>query len=287
MLFSFILISGGKPLAQCSDAGICILGKKHEELPGSFNNSISLSYVLGSSGRVIPGDDDIIYNSFKLTGEFQVFKASRIGFSIPFSYNTGDLGSVSGIGDLSVFWTYTIPVKHNHSLSFQLGGKFATGKVNVSDSFPQAYMPGLGTNDLLISAEYSTRIFNVAAGYQKSFGRSANYVTRLKRGDDIMLRAGYQEIFNKLGVKAEVLTLLRLQESSIQDPLGLTENFITIGGSNESQVNLIGEASYSVSKNFTLTGLAAIPLLRRDFNLDGLRRSFTVSAGVTYFFPLE
>jgi hypothetical protein len=273
--------------SQCSDAGICILGKKHESSMETHNSFLSLSYNLGSSGTSVDDNDNITYNSVKLGGELQVFRASRIGFGIPYSFNTGGLGSVSGVGDLSIYWTYNLPIKHNHSINFQLGAKLSTGKTNSVDSLPQSYMPGLGTNDLLISAGYMTKNFGVSVGYQKPFGRSNNDVTRLKRGDDLLFRAGYFQDFNKLSVKAEVLTILRLQESSIQDPLVLNESFVTIGGSNETQVNLLGEVSYAASDELVLTGNAALPLLSRDFNLDGLRRSFTFSAGVTYVFSLE
>lgn len=284
--FAFLSLTGGESFSQCSDAGICVLGKKHDSKTQNFNSQFSLSYVFGRSGKSTFDNDDVIYNSVKFGGEFEVFNALRFGFGLPYSFNSGELGSASGIGDLSLYWTYSIPIK-KYTLSFQLGGKLATGKVNTSDSLPQAYMPGLGTNDLLIGAGISARNFSFSAAYQKPFGRSANYITRLKRGDDFLFRAGYYEVFNKVKVRAEVLTILRIQESSVQDPIALNEYFTDIDGSNEPQVNLLGEVSYSVSKNVELTGLAAIPLLKRDYNIDGLRRSISLSAGVTYRFSFE
>jgi hypothetical protein len=286
-LFIIIIFSAGPVSAQCSDAGICIFGKKHEETNQKHNSQISLAYVFGRSGESVYDNDDIIYNTFKLGGEFEVFKTSRFGFSIPYSYNSGDFGSVSGIGDLSLYWSYSLPIRKNHLLNFQVGTKLATGKVNSSDSLPQRYMPGLGTNDLLLGVSYSTKNFTISAAYQKPFGRSSNDVTRLKRGDDFLFRAGYHEVFNKLQVKAEVLTILRLQESSILNPLTNTEDFIQVDGSNETQINLLGEVTYSVSDNFDLIGSAAIPLLKRDYNLDGLRRSITLSAGAAYKFSFD
>jgi hypothetical protein len=286
-LYLIVISLNGELLSQCSDAGICILGKKHGEINRNLNSMISLSYVFGSSGTSDIDKNNITYNSVKFGGEFQVFRASRIGFSIPYSYNSGSLGTASGIGDFSLYWTFSFPVKHEQSVSLQVGAKISAGKVNTTDSLPQSYMPGLGTNDLLFSAGYWTKYFSVSAGYQKTFGRSANDVTRLKRGDDLMFRAAYFQSFSKLRVKAEILTILRLQESSIQDPFGLTESFINVDGSNEPQVNLIGEVTYSVSPDFELTGTAALPLLKRDYNLDGLRRSFTISAGAAYLFSLE
>jgi hypothetical protein len=288
-IFSIFLIMSfaGGLYAQCSDAGICILGKKHESSMETHNSFLSLSYNLGGSGTSVKDGDKITYNSVKFGGEIQVFRAARIGFGIPYSFNNGSLGSASGIGDFTLYWTYNLPLTHTHSINFQLGAKLSTGKTNTVDSLPQSYMPGLGTNDLLISASYSAKYFGVSVGYQKPFGRSDNDVTRLKRGDDLLFRAGYFQEFNKLSVKAEVLTILRLQESSIQDPLVLNESFVTKDGSNETQVNLLGEVSYAASDELVLTGNAALPLLSRDYNLDGLRRSFTFSAGVTYVFSLE
>ena len=287
LLLFLISFFTGDLFSQCSDAGICILGKKHESSMEMHNSFLSLAYYLGSSGTSAFDGDNITYNSFKFGGEFQVFRAARIGFGIPYSFNTGVLGSASGIGDLSLYWTYNLPLTHTHSINFQLGAKLSTGKTNTVDSLPQSYMPGLGTNDLLVSAGYSTKNFGISVGYQKPFGRSNNDVTRLKRGDDLLFRVGYFQEFNKLSVKAEVLTILRMQESSIQDPLSLTESFITIDGSNETQVNLLGEVSYAVSDELVLTGNVALPLLKRDYNLDGLRRNFTFSAGVSYVFSLE
>jgi hypothetical protein len=285
-VIAYFSLTGRDVYSQCSDAGICVFGKKRDEGAKSFNSQFSLSYVFGRSGKSTDADDDIIYNSVKIAGEFEVFNQLRFGFNMPYSFNSGNLGSASGIGDLTLYGTYTIPV-NKHTLSFQLGGKLATGKINTNDSLPQAYMPGLGTNDLLIGVGYSTSNFSISAAYQKPFGRSANYITRLKRGDDFLFRAGYHEVFNKLKIKAEVLTILRIQQSSIQDPIAFNEYFTDIDGSNETQVNLLGEVTYSVSKNFELTGMAAVPLLKRDYNLDGLRRSISLSAGVTYMFSFE
>ncbi len=282
-----ILLSAGSASAQCSDAGICILGKEHRDSSQKFNSRISLAYVFGRSGESVYDNDDIIYNSFKLGGEFEVFKTSRFGFSIPYSYNSGDFGLVSGIGDLSLYWSYSLPIHKNHLLNFQVGAKVAAGKVNSNDSLPQRYMPGLGTNDLLLGVSYSTKNFTISVAYQKPFGRSSNDVTGLKRGDDFLFRAGYHEVFNKLRVLVDVITILRLQESSILNPLTNTEDYIQVDGSNETQINLLGEVTYSVSDNFDLIGSAAIPLLKRDYNLDGLRRSITLSGGAAYKFSFD
>jgi hypothetical protein len=148
-------------------------------------------------------------------------------------------------------------------------------------------MPGLGTNDLLLGAAYTYSNYYFGIGYQKPFGRSGNFVTRLKRGDDVLVRAGFFEQFKKLGVKAEILTIIKIQPNSVIDPVGTGENFVEIDGSNEPQVNLLATVTYRASKEIGLTGQAAIPFLKRDYNLDGLKRAFSIAGSVSYFFNLD
>lgn len=274
-------------LAQCSDAGVCIIGKHYSKEFTGPASIVSLGYVYGTSGKdadINGALNNLSFGSFKLETELDVFKSTRLAINIPFTFVTGPLGDNNGIGDLSAVVTKSFNIKKIHTLSFSIGGKFATGKVNSNDSLPQRYMPGLGTNDLFLGAAYTYANYYFGVAYQKPFGRSANYVTRLKRGDDVLVRAGFFEQFNKLGVKAEILTILRIQASSILDPASTGENFIEIDGSNETQVNLLVTVTYRASREIGLTGQAAIPFLKRNYNFDGLKRTLSLAGSVSYFF---
>ena len=206
---------------------------------------------------------------------------------MPYTFVTGPLGEVNGLGDLSITFTKNLTIQKEHMLSFSLGGKLATGKVNSDDSLPQRYMPSLGTNDLLIRANYTYTNYNAGIAYQKPFGRSANYVTRLKRGDGLLFRAGYTQKLGNLSVKAELLTILIIQPSSVLDPVGGGENFVEVDGSNEPQVNLLAVVNYLASKNIMLSGFGAIPFLQRDYNYDGLKRTLSLGASVSYLFNIK
>lgn len=277
----------GRIFAQCSDAGICIIGKHNvKEIPGN-TSSISLGYVYGSSGETpdIDGNlNDLSFGSFLLEADIDVTKNMRLGASIPYTFISGPLGENHGIGDLAITFSRSFRIKKIHGLTVTIGGKFATGNVNSDDSLPQRYMPGLGTNDLLIGAVYDYESYYFGIGYQKPFGRSGNYDTRLKRGDDILIRAGFFEQMNKLGIKAEILTILRIQPSSVLDQSAPTESFVEVEGSNEVQVNLMAAVTYRASKEIGLTGRAAIPFLKRDYNIDGLKRTISFSGSINYFF---
>lgn len=285
-----IFLSGLNIYSQCSDAGVCTLGKHYNKEEKSGTSSVTLSYVYGTSGKdpdVNGALNNLSFGSVKLDADIDILKNTRLALSIPYTFISGPLGENNGAGDLIIAFTRSFKIEKIHNLSFSLGGKFATGNVNSNDSLPQRYMPGLGTNDLIAGASYSYQNYYFGIAYQKPFGRSRNYITRLKRGDDVLVRAGFFEQFNKVGVKAEVLTIIKVQPNSVLNPLVSTENFIDVDGSNEPQVNLLGTITYQASREVGLTVQAAIPFLKRDYNYDGLKRTFSLAGGVSYFFNLK
>lgn len=284
ILLVFIQIAA---YSQCSDAGICKLGARYlkEQLPNT--SSLSLGYIYGYSGKDVDlngGLNNLYYGSFKLDADIDITKNTRLAVGIPYTFISGPLGENNGVGDLSIIFSRSFPIEGGHALTFSLGGKLATGNVNSDDSLPQRYMPGLGTNDLIVGASYSFENYYFGIGYQKPFGRSRNYTTRLKRGDDVLMRAGFFEKFNKVGVKAEILTILKIQNSSIANPNSATESFVSIDGSNEPQVNLLGTVTYEASREIGLTIQAALPFLKRDYNFDGTKRSLTIAGSISYLF---
>jgi hypothetical protein len=261
---------------QCSDAGVCLLGRK----PEVAKHAIGLTYSYGKGTK----EDLLMLHSVKLTGEFQLFEESRLLLEIPYSFQSGMLGSTGGIGDLSIVFSQTVFSEGISSLSFQVGGKFATGIVN-SRNLPQAYQSGLGTNDLLAGVAFEHDRWNATVAYQRSRGRSDNRITRLKRGDDLLVRGGYRFIEMPAALHGEVLAIKRLEESSIlRTAEGRPDEFISVPGSDQFQINLLGRAVYPIADEYKLQFLAAIPLLDREINLDGLTRSITLSAGVSYLF---
>ncbi|MBE2225781.1 MAG: hypothetical protein IAE93_00495 [Ignavibacteria bacterium] len=272
--------------SQCSDAGVCTIGRHQVNESMIKSSHIYFGFNYGASGKdpdINGNTNDISYGSVKLEADLDLKKGFRVNGSIPYSFISGPLGENNGIGDLEVVFSKMFRIKKKHLLTFFLGGKFATGKVNSSDSLPQRYMPGLGTNDLIVGAVYTGVNYFFGIGYQKPFGRSANYITRLKRGDDVFFRVGFFEEFSKVSIKAEVLTILRLQKSSVLSGVS-PENFVEVSNSNEAQVNLLGTVGYKASDEISITVQAALPFLKRDYNFDGLKRKFSVGAMVSYNF---
>lgn len=276
--FSVVLLfiaSSYALFAQCSDAGVCVIGSKH----------IMLQHQLGASYILAKGDkkNELITHSVQVEVNLQLFENSGLGILFPWSRISGLLGQTNGIGDLTVVWTQSVWGTPGDQLSVQVGGKFATGNAN-SGNLPQAYQPGLGTNDLLLGASYDTEPWLFALGYQLSRGRSNNAVTRLKRGDDFLTRIGYKTVVENLVVGLEMLAIKRLEKSSVLDTTTAAggSSFVDVPDSDKFQVNLLMTLSLPIPERFNLRGLVAVPLRNRSVNVDGLTRGLTLSLGVQY-----
>jgi len=254
--------------SQCSDAGVCAIGSMRSAL----HHEIGVSYIYGKS----KSDDGLTFNTVQLGAMVHVLYDSRVSIALPWTKVNGPSGSASGIGDLSIFLNQIVVSDEAGVFSLQIGAKLATGSSN-SGNLPQAYQPGLGTNDLILGASYEADPWLFALGYQFSRDRSNNTATQLKRGDDLLLRAGYRHEFEEFTATAEVLAINRLQLSSIVVPGSSV--FVEVPGSDQFQVNIMGRISYPLG-SYSVQGLVAFPILNRKVNVDGLTRSFTFSVGI-------
>lgn len=259
--------------AQCSDAGVCAIGNADEGKDA--RHKIALRYLYGDSGQ----PDDILYHTARFEGTVALFPGGRIMLMLPWVSVDGPLGSTHGIGDVTLLWDQGLWRSDDMELRARIGGKIATGQDNA-DGLPQAYQPGLGTNDLLFGLHLDANALAFTLGYQSSAGRSDNALTRLKRGDDLMLRAGYHPNLGLVGFSFEVIAIQRMSESSVRDPeANDNDTFINVPDSDQLQVNLLGGVSAPLSADLRIAAYAALPLLQRDVNVDGLKRALTLSLG--------
>jgi len=281
-----IVFSSFKSYSQCSDAGVCVIGKHSLNESAVKKNHLYFNVNYGTSGVEpdLNGNlNDLSIVSVKLEGDFDLGKDFRVNASVPYTFISGPLGENNGIGDPEAVISKMFSLRKKLKLTFFLGGKIAAGKVNTNDSLPQRYMPSQGTNDIIAGAVVTGVNYYFGIGYQKPFGRSENYITRLKRGDDAFFRAGFFEMFNKISIKAEILTILRIQPSSVLSSFN-PETFTEVSNSNQAQVNLLGQFTYMLDDNVTFTAEAVIPFLKRDYNFDGLKRKLSLSASIGYNF---
>ena len=45
------------------------------------------------------------------------------------------------------------------------------------------------------------------------------------------------------------------------------------------QINFLASVQYDLNENYSLTGELAIPFLKREVNVDGLKRAYSFSVG--------
>ena len=263
--------------AQCSDAGICQLGGHSMEGEEEILFSISGFYKYGYSGK----EDDVQFNSLQLNGSYNMFSNTSIQLLIPYNIQSGPTGDVSGIGDLILSLNQNLLTDESSLLDASLGVKLATGDDN-KNNLPQVYQSGLGTNDVLFVLNYTYNKLSVGAGYQLSGGRNNN-ITRLEKGDDLLLRVLYQLSSDQITITPQLLFIQRLAKSSVLDTTSTEEEkFVEVDKSDQTQLNFLTVLEYNIADNLSLVGDFAIPFIKREVNVDGLTRAFTASVGVAF-----
>ncbi len=263
--------------AQCSDAGICQIGGYVTEEEDARTFYLSVSYKYGYSGK----EDDIQYHSVILNGNYNLLDNSSVSFLLPYNSQSSPAAAVSGIGDLIINWNQTLFSDENSSLSASAGIKLATGEDN-KNNLPQSIQSGLGTNDILIGINYFYNHIGLGAGYQLSGGRNNN-LYQLKRGDDILVKASYQLSFDLFNIIPQLLYIQPLGKASTVDlSSSAGEKFIEVDNTGKPQLNLLTELKYNAAPGLSLIGDFAVPFVKREINIDGLTRAYSISFGISY-----
>ncbi|MFI5263354.1 MAG: hypothetical protein ACHQM6_02435 [Candidatus Kapaibacterium sp.] len=305
-----VLPAAQNAFSQCSDAGVCSF---HSNDNGIFRRSgIGVDYLNSYSGM----EDDIHYESAKIAGYYWFNRETNIGVMLPLNRQRGKLGTVQGIGDMLVVLDYLVndhpgdlSMSGESSLltgtfeatSIQIGGKIATGGVNMQN-LPLIYQNGLGSNDLLLGTIYSAAnprkydydLFEGGFTLQIPFGTAGNKYDSIQRGIDLLGRIGYEyPILHSFGLKGEILAIQRLTKSTIHrfsiitsetspDPIGTQSEFKV--NDNILQINFSGSATYNIQEDIFFETGFTVPLLDKKINYDGLKRSYTLFASVNYHF---
>ena len=277
VLLLLVIISGYsfQIIAQCSDAGVCSVGHIMDDHDDNILD-VNVGYKFGSSGK----EDDVKYHSFQLGAIYNVFEKTSLQISMPYNIQSGPLGDVNGVGDLLVSVTQNIISDNNSSFNASVGAKFATGDDNANN-LPMAYQSGLGSNDILFALNYTYQNIGFGVGYQLAGGRNNN-VIKLERGDDLLVRASYNLILDRIRITPQLLFIKRLAKSSILDTSSTpsTETYVEVDNSDQAQLNFLSSFQYEIDKNYSLFADFAIPFIKRENNVDGLTRSFSASIGV-------
>lgn len=264
--------------AQCSDAGICTIGENSPIENETYRFTIGAGYRYGASGK----EEGVKFHTFGLYGQARIFLNTSLIAEFPvYNIRSGPLGEVSGIGDLMLLLRQSVYSESESSFALMLGVKLPSGDDNADGNLPQIYQSSLGTTDVLFGASYAEKTWGLSAGYQLAEKKhNGNAVTRLKRGDDIYGQVYYVYPINSWELKGDVIAIKRLQKSEIDAGGNITE----VPDSDQIQINLGITAGYKLSAAQKIVLQGALPLLKREVNIDGLTRIYTLAIGVEHNF---
>lgn len=295
--------------AQCSDAGVCSIGE--HTIDNDFSST--LDYRLGFSGT----PDNITIHDIALSLEYSIVHVSLPFVAKTYSNATGQ-GSTSGIGDIAAGVSVPIffqrdPYSDGYSraeellaqatsssLTLDAGIKLPTGSY-INDTAKQRYETGLGTYNLIVGATFFLPHYKDKSEGDWQFGMGfllpiitysnpEEDIGRIYNGSSLAGKIGYSRWFSEnIKLSAEAVGIQQLTETRVHalivteyspDPIGIGN--APIEGTDELQINLKLSGDYRLTDDIGLQAWAAIPILERNSNLDGLKRSFTFSLGLYY-----
>lgn len=279
---SLMFLFAGSVYSQCSDAGICIIGSEHNK-SGSQKSSVNFEYSYGQSGNETYDEYEYTVHGFKLGGNFVFSKTFSLTAVLPFMsvvYNSSHLLSRNGIADATVLANYNIPAGKLKNFTLMGGLKLATSGLE-HDKF--GHFNAQGSNDIILGADFNYSFLNLSAGFQIPFSNFEDDGITFKRGPDFMFRAGYLRKADALLIKFEVLGIKRLVKSEYS---GKNLQSSEIKDSDFFQLNILGGLMYNFSRDLSGGINLFLPMLKRDENSDGTKRSFTIAAKFSYAFDL-
>lgn len=280
----------------CSDAGVCSVGLSHvaggdtsevDRVPSSV--SLTTSLGMGEQGTTI----------LQVIPEINIGIIKNLSWQarIPFMSISGNLGDVSGVGDIVAGLSFEINKSTISNTTLYAGVKIPLSESNEQDknrSLPMPYQVGLGTFDFLGGISYRRNNFQATIGYQHVIDNgNKNRFTRAMwsdnadaqkyfesdgfiRGNDASFKLEYYIDMNKMKISPGVLAIYRLNKDQALD-----RSFVhqVIEGSEGATLNIVGNATYEIGKKSSLRAQLGFPVVVREVRADGLTRSLVFNLG--------
>jgi Putative MetA-pathway of phenol degradation len=280
----------------CSDAGVCSVGSSHvagydssDVERASSSVSLTTSLGMGEQGTTV----------LQVIPELNIGILKNLSWQarIPFMSISGNLGDVSGIGDIVTGLNFELNNNATSNTSLYAGVKIPLSESNEQDknrSLPMPYQVGLGTFDFLGGISHRMNNFQATIGYQHVLDNgNKNRFTRAMwsdnadaqkyfesdgfiRGNDASFKLEYHFDMNKVKIAPGVLAIYRLNKDQALDA-----NFVhqDIKGSDGVTLNIVGNANYEIGKKSSLRAQMGFPIVVRDVRADGLTRSLVFNLG--------
>ena len=267
----------------CSDAGLCSVSslgnnfwEKQQVTVGTISTIIGL------------GEQNTFYFTTQVEVTMPTFKNQSVQITMPYHVIIGNLGSLSGIGDLSISLNQKIFSTKNMIFNVVAGGKIPSNDANKTKDgipLPMAYQTSLGTYDIIFGLSTNYKKWHFSAGYQHPTGNNLNEFVHnennpkyynnynqsyhLQRADDIMMRIEKRFKAKKYNLIFGVLPIYHLWNDKINDGQ-------EIANSSGLTLNLNASASKQLKNNGDIKLIIAAPIIDREVRPDGLTRSFVI-----------
>ena len=300
----------------CSDAGFCTMGAMRPDQAYSKRVDVKLRSLEANFYRGTSLLSPKIYVA-TIDATIGLNDRNYVQVKLPYQYAEGNLGSASGMGDISLSYTHVIIITNKYALSGTLGGKLPMGDANetVNNEFTGGknsslhtyYQPSLGSYDLVGGLSWINDKWMLATGIQIPLTRNNNqflwsgfpgypkpdkpdstYVRKynvgreLMRGTDVMLRIERNWRFTNYNFSLGLLPIYRITKDN--SLVGDTDVREDRDGTTGLALSILGSFGYQFDVNSSVKLIYGHKLTDRDFNPDGLTRHSVWSTSYIYKF---
>ena len=298
LVLPLLLLSKLSAVAQgCSDAGFCTIGGlKQHGTAETHGQKITLLLPVGL------GDESVFVFAPGIQYDNQLSAKWTVQAKLTGNYASGNLGTATGLGDVFLSGTYTVPAKAKWATSLTLGTKLPLNQGNLKaggQSLPMQYQSSLGTVDLITGLSVSDGKWQFSTGWQQPLtGANSNTFlpglstrseapayppsNQFNRKADVLLRGAYTlPIKSQFSLNAGLLGIYHLGEDTYKDATGKS---LSIAGSQGLTLNATLAGWWMVNPKMRVGFTGGIPLVVREVRPDGLTRSIVFAPEISWFF---
>lgn len=298
----FLAIFGHIYGQGCSDSGFCSMGairpnQTFVRNTGFKLRSFEVNYHYGRTKFA-----DNIWAA-TLEGNFSIGTKTMLQFRLPYLRISGALGSLQGIGDISLSVSQSVRISEKQRIALMIGTRLPSNDGNrISPDhnipLPTYYQTSLGTFDAIAGISWMDKNWLIATGIQHPLGKNKNnflwgvwdqtelgqaaraypIAKEIYRGTDVMLRIEHKFRLQRWTMHLGVLGIYRLNKDEILVPE--TKLISKVNGTDGLASNAVLGLSYSLNKHNHLKLLIGKKINERAVTLDGLQRE--IIAQVNY-----
>ncbi|SMG15883.1 hypothetical protein SAMN05661096_00814 [Marivirga sericea] len=309
LIFGFLMIPFLAASQGCSDAGFCTMGAMKPSQDFNKNTplklrSISLGLYEGQSNTSAIIRAGLLDFGLTINGQYD------LQVKVPYMNVRGNLGSTSGIGDISLSLTKNLKSNPEFDIMGTVGAKIPTNRSDMTVSgreavLPMYYQTSLGTYDIIAGASFINREWLISAGYQQpiihqnentfradedlwdwyeggmDYVREHNEARNLKRGADIMMRFERNFRMSRFNFNVGLLPIYRITKDQ-----GLDENdeYVELEGTTGLALSALAGLNFKFNVFSSINLIYGHRITDREYNPDGLTRKHVINLNYTYNF---